>query len=329
MSVSIPRRIFLSLLACLLCLSCVGSLTACHKEMPKRLDGMYSSDTVSENSQGHENTNNVPSQTDSDTASSPDTDDISYPVPKFQAGSYDMTSSSTYEHLLLSGNEVKARITISQTYDYRIKLSVKKNGSMTAVYTFTRIRTSYEDSETYSTDTNNKKGRTDDNAVYYDLIGQSFTVNITKDCGLSVSGVNKIHQKYPDTAEIISNDNLGEVAADLFYPIDGDISVGRSWKRNQNSISDTYTVTKIRDGTAIINIKGGELAIPQPVTQNDITYTYRECAPLTGSVVIDLNNRMIQEQSSYQANSGDAEYNGTIYSFEEVSSSLCEITKAK
>ena len=88
-------------------------------------------------------------------------------------------------------------------------------------------------------------------------------------------------------------------------------------------------MTKIRDGTAIINIKGGELAIPQPVTQNDITYTYRECAPLTGSVVIDLNNRMIQEQSSYQANSGDAEYNGTIYSFEEVSSSLCEITKAK
>lgn len=329
MIVSISRRILVPALACVLCLSGVCGLTACQKEMPKRLDGLYASDTASEQSQSEQQALAASSGQEPDGTSSAAEDVKQYPVPPFQAGSYDMESAASYEHLLLSGNEVKARIAISQTYHYRIKLTVSKNGGMTAVYTFTRIRTGYEDSEIYTTDTNDKKGRTDDNAPYYDLIGQSFTVNITKDCKLSISGVDKIHRKYPDTADIISDDNLLEVAGDLFYPIDGDLSVGSAWQLDKGGIANTYTVSKIRDNTAVINIKGGKLAVPDPVTQNDITYTYRECAPLTGSVVMNLNNRMIQEQSSYQSNSGDAVYNGATYAFEEISSSLCEITKAK
>ncbi|MBQ5544699.1 MAG: hypothetical protein IIU00_03400 [Clostridia bacterium] len=312
-----PRRMVLAAFAWLMCLSCLLASVGCQKKMPGRLDGLYSSDTASDS----------PSDTQPDeTSSQSDTEKPAFPSPTFQAGSYDMESASTYEHLLLSGSEIRARIAISQTYNYRIKLTVSKNGNMTAVYTFTRIRTSYEDSQTDTTDTADKKGRTEENAPYYALIGQSFTVRVTKDYRLSISGVDKIHRKYPDTADIVTDENLLEVASDLFYPIEEELSVGSAWKRTQNGV--TYTVSKIREDNLLINIKGDKLPVPEPVIQNDITYTYRQCAPLSGSVVMNRHNRMIQEQSSYQSNTGDAAYNGAAYAFEEASSSLCSIVKA-
>ena len=316
-----PRRFLVPVLAGVLCLSTAWGLTGCQKKMPGRLDGLYSSDTASDGISSLHT-----SDTEDGTSSPSDAEKTACPVPPFQAGSYDMESAAAYEHLLLSGSEIRARIAISQTYNYRIRLTVSKNGNMTAVYTFTRIRTSYEDSQTYTTDTADKKGRTEENAPYYDLIGQSFTVRVSKDYRLSISGVDKIHQKYPDTADIVTDENLLEVASDLFYPIDGELSVGSAWKRTQNGV--TYTVSKIREDNLLINIKGDKLPVPEPVIQNDITYTYRQCAPLSGSVVMDRHNRMIQEQSSYQSNTGDAAYNGAAYAFEEVSSSLCSIVKA-
>ena len=318
-----PRRFLVPVLAGVLCLSTAWGLTGCQKKMPGRLDGLYSSDTASDGISSLHT-----SDTEDGTSSPSDAEKTACPVPPFQAGSYDMESAAAYEHLLLSGSEIRARIAISQTYNYRIRLTVSKNGNMTAVYTFTRIRTSYEDSQTYTTDTSDKKGRTEENAPYYDLIGQSFTVRVSKDYRLSISGVDKIHQKYPDTADIVTDENLLEVASDLFYPIEGELSVGSAWKRTQNGVTNTYTVSKIRDETVTVNIKGGKLTVPDPVTNNDITYTYRQCAPLSGSVVMDRHNRMIQEQSSYQSNTGDAAYNGAAYAFEEASSSLCSIVKA-
>jgi hypothetical protein len=318
-----PRRMVLAAFAWLMCLSCLLASVGCQKKMPGRLDGLYSSDTASDGISSLHT-----SDTEDGTSSPSDAEKTACPVPPFQAGSYDMESAAAYEHLLLSGSEIRARIAISQTYNYRIKLTVSKNGNMTAVYTFTRIRTGYEDSQTYTTDTADKKGRTEENAPYYDLIGQSFTVRVSKDYRLSISDVDKIHQKYPDTADIVTDENLLEVASDLFYPIEGELSVGSAWKRTQNGVTNTYTVSKIRDETVTVNIKGGKLTVPDPVTNNDITYTYRQCAPLSGSVVMDRHNRMIQEQSSYQSNTGDAAYNGAAYAFEEVSSSLCSIVKA-
>ncbi|MBQ1412824.1 MAG: hypothetical protein IIY93_06520, partial [Clostridia bacterium] len=204
-----PRRFLVPVLAGVLCLSTAWGLTGCQKKMPGRLDGLYSSDTASDGISSLHT-----SDTEDGTSSPSDAEKTACPVPPFQAGSYDMESAAAYEHLLLSGSEIRARIAISQTYNYRIRLTVSKNGNMTAVYTFTRIRTSYEDSQTYTTDTADKKGRTEENAPYYDLIGQSFTVRVSKDYRLSISGVDKIHQKYPDTADIVTDENLLEVASD-------------------------------------------------------------------------------------------------------------------
>lgn len=311
-------------------LICFGTLTACQKEMPKRLDGMYSSDTSSEGA-------NTDSGAESDTentesTASKDTDDTAgeekIAVPPFKAGSYVMDSSTSYEQMYYQGKSIVSRVSTTQTYTYGIKLSVKDSGAMTAVYTFQRIQTGYEGSQSYTMDTDDKSGRDEDTAVYYDLIGQSFTVNITPDFALTVKGVDKIHKNYPDTAELIDDDNMREVASDLFYRIEGPLSVGSAWQLNQSGIVNTYSVTKLNDKNMLVNIAGGKLDVPAPFTREEITYTYQACNALKGSLVITRDNRMVQEQSSYQSNTGTIEYSGTTYSFEETSSSLCTITKA-
>ena len=298
-------------------------LTACQKEMPTRLDGMYSSDVSQE-----ETDSNIANDTESD--ESDDTAAVEkIAVPPFTSGNYVMDSSTSYEQYFYQGSSIVSRILQTQTYTYHIRLSVKEDGDMTALYTFQRIQTSYEGSESYTMDTNDKSGRDEDTAMYYDLIGQSFTVNITPDFELSIKGVDQIHQDYPDTAELVNDSNLMEVASDLFYDIQGPLSVGSSWKLTQSSIGNTYRVTKVNNKNLLVNITGGKLAVPDPVTLDDITYTYQVCNPLKGSLVIDRGNRMVQEQSSYQNNTGQIDYNGATYSFEETSSSLCTITKAK
>lgn len=301
------------------------TLTSCQKEMPKRLDGMYSSDTSQEGAQADSDTESGESA-DTDADAVKEYEEVA--VPSFKAGNYVMDSSTGYEQMYYRGQSIVSRVSTTQTYTYAIKLSVKDNGSMTAVYTFQRIQTGYEGSETYTMDTNDKSGRNEDTAVYYDLIGQSFTVNVTSDYQLTVKGIDKIHQNYPDTAELVDEDNMREVASDLFYPIKGPLSVGSSWKLTQSGITNTYSVTKLNDKNILVNIEGGALDVPEPFTRDEITYTYQACNALKGSLVLTRDNRMVQEQSSYQSNSGEIQYNGTTYSFEETSSSLCTITKA-
>lgn len=305
-------------------LICFGTLTACQKEMPKRLDGMYSSDISQEETETVSNPENDTENDESNDTAAAET----FTVPTFKAGNYVMDSSTSYEQYYYQGANIVSRVVTTQTYTYHIRLSVKEDGSMTALYTFQRIQTGYESSESYTMDTNDKSGRDEDTAMYYDLIGQSFTVNITPDFELSITGVDKIHQDFPDTAELVNDSNLLEVASDLFYDIEAPLSVGSAWKLTQSSIGNTYRVTKVNNKNLLISITGDKLAIPDPVTMGDITYTYQACHPLKGSLVIDRSNRMIQEQSSYQNNTGQIDYNGAAYSFEETSSSLCTITNS-
>lgn len=320
----------LRLAAALTAFAFAAGLSACKKEMPKRLDGMYSSDGAhasSDTQSDADDAENTESEDTKDTEKNEQTEKIA--APKFKSGNYVMESSTSYDQIYYQGKSIFSRVAMSQTYTYNIKLSVKDNGSMTAVYTFKRVQTGYEGSETYTIDTNDKSGRDDDTAVYYDIIGQSFTVNVTSDFKLSVKGVDKIHKNYPDTVDLIDDDNMLEIAKDLFYNIDEPLSVGSSWKLTQSGVSNTYSVSKINDKNILVNIAGGALEVPEPFTSNEITYNYKACNALKGSLVINRDNRMIQEQSSYQSNSGEIEYSGTTYSFEETSSSLCEITKAE
>lgn len=305
--------------ACLICLCACGE-----DEMPKRLDGMYSSttsdDTAIETS----------SQGEQETSSADQEDSTEYTAPKFKSGNYVMESTTTQDQYIYSGKNVVAYVKLTQTYTYDIKLTVNKDSSMKAVYTFSRIQTSYEDSESETMDTNDASGNNDENKPYYDLIGQSFTVKVSKDYELSISGIDKINKKYPDTADIVGDDNMLEIAADLFYNIDSKLKIGTSWKMEQSGITNTYKVSSVTKNSFIIDIIGGKLEVPDSfTTDNGFTYNYSACEPLSGSLVMNQSNRMIQEQSSYQENNGTIEYSGTTYKFTESASSVCNISKAK
>lgn len=308
--------------ACMMCLCACGE-----EEMPKRLDGMYSSTASVDSDTAQDETS---SQQEQETSSVSEVDSKEYTAPKFKSGNYVMESTTTQDQYIYSGKNIVAFVKLTQTYTYNIKLTVNKDNSMKAVYTFSRIQTSYEDSESETMDTNDPSGNTDENKPYYDLIGQSFTVKISKDYKLSVSGIDKINEKYPDTADIVGDDNMLEIAADLFYNIDSKLKVGSSWKLEQSSITNTYKVSSVTKNSFIIDIIGGKLEVPESfTTDNGFTYNYSACEPLSGSLVINQSNRMIQEQSSYQENNGTIEYSGTTYKFTESASSVCNISKAK
>lgn len=301
---------------------------SCQKKMPGRLDGKYPEASVSsaadepvEDASGKENENNTASSTTGSKSKQ-------YPAPQFRSGVYTMESSSVNEQYFYSGKSVISYTRITQTYDYTIALTVKNNGSMSAVYTFNRIRTGYDtDDGSISTDTKDKSGRSDDNAVYYDIIGQSFTVIVSQDYKITVKGIDAIHRKYPYTSDIVTEENMREVAADLFYRIDGTIKQGSSWQLEQVGLTNTYTVSSVKDGSVYVNIKGRKLYLPKPYTSNGIKYTYKKREPLSGSLVISLDNRMIQEQTSYQENSGVIESENNKYTFTESAASMCNIKK--
>ncbi|MDD6395180.1 MAG: hypothetical protein PUB37_03235 [Firmicutes bacterium] len=312
---------FAALIAAMACIFCLCSCG--EEEMPKRLDGMYSSE-ASEDVGSDQDTSSR--QTSSDSPA----DTAEYSVPGFKSGNYTMSSTSTYEQYIYSGKSIVSMIKTSQTYTYSIKLTVNKNGSMSAVYKFARIQTSYEGSDTVTMDTNDKSGNTGENTPYYDLTGQSFTVNISSDFKLSISGIDKIHKKFPDTAEIISDDNMLEIAADLFYNISGKLKKGSSWKLEQSGITNTYKLSSVNKNSLMIDIIGGKLTVPDTfTTDSGFTYNYKACNSLSGSLMMNRANRMLQEQSSYQENNGTIEYSGNTYSFTEAVSSVCNISNAK
>lgn len=328
-------RFFIS--AAAVALLCLLLLTGCQKEMPGRLDGQYpdalssavASDEAAPDGASAEKDVSQGEEGEKPVSSAAEKEKKKTSAPKFRSGRYTMESSSVNEQYFYSGKSVISYTRMTQSYTYDIRLTVKGNGSMTAVYTFRRIRTGYETDEgAIATDTNQKNGRNEDNAVYYDLIGQSFTAHISKNYKITVKGIDAIHKKYPYTADVVTDDNMKEVASDLFYKIDGSLQQGSSWQLEQVGLKNTYTVSSIKEGNVYINIKGKQLEIPKPYSSDGIKYTYKKREPLSGSLVMALDNRMIQEQSSYQSNTGDAAYNGAAYAFEEVSSSLCSIVKA-
>ena len=307
--------------------ACVFCLSSCEKKMPGRLDGKYP-DVLSSSSVEQSVTESSEEKNEDMDTSSAENEAGEFSAPKFKSGSYLMESSSVNEQYYYSGKSVISFTRITQTYSYDIALTVKKSGAMTAVYTFDRIRTGYEtDDGSISSDTADKSGRNEDNAVYYDLIGQKFTVNVSKDYKITISGIDAIHKKYPYTADVVTAENMKEVASDLFYPIEAKLRQGSSWKLTQVGLTNTYAVTGVKDGGVYVNISGRKLDLPEPYTSGGIKYTYKKRQPLSGSLVMSLDNRMLQEQSSYQENSGVIESGEKKYTFTESAASVCNIKK--
>lgn len=332
MTHSLQVRIFSLILTAALLLP----LAACgEKNMPGRLDGKYASDGTVSSQTREEGTSSGETVDESSqtgksekTSSSSAADEKTYAAPPFRSGNYLMESSSVNEQYFYSGQSVVSYTRMTQTYNYGIQLTVKKDGSMTAVYTFNRIRTGYEtDDGSAATDTDEKNGRDEDNSVYYDLIGQRFTAVISKDFKITVKGIDAIHKKFPYTADIVKDENMKEVVSDLFYQIDGTIQRGSSWQLDQVGLKNTYTVSSFKNGSVYVNIRGTKLELPAPYTRNGVTYTYKKREPLSGSLVISMDNRMVQEQSSYQENSGEIESGSMKYTFTESAASICNIKK--
>ena len=171
-------RFFIS--AAAVALLCLLLLTGCQKEMPGRLDGQYpdalssavASDEAAPDGASAEKDVSQGEEGEKPVSSAAEKEKKKTSAPKFRSGRYTMESSSVNEQYFYSGKSVISYTRMTQSYTYDIRLTVKGNGSMTAVYTFRRIRTGYETDEgAIATDTNQKNGRNEDNAVYYDLIG--------------------------------------------------------------------------------------------------------------------------------------------------------------
>ena len=327
-------RFFIS--AAAVALLCLLLLTGCQKEMPGRLDGQYpdalssavASDEAAPDGASAEKDVSQGEEGEKPVSSAAEKEKKKTSAPKFRSGRYTMESSSVNEQYFYSGKSVISYTRMTQSYAYDIRLTVKGNGSMTAVYTFRRIRTGYETDEgAIATDTNQKNGRNEDNAVYYDLIGQSFTAHISKNYKITVKGIDAIHKKFPYTADVVTDDNMKEVVSDLFYRMEDSVGQGSSWQLKQVGLTNTYTVSSIKDGNLYINIKGKQLDLPEPYTSDGVIYTYKKREPLSGSLVMAQDNRMLQEQSSYQENSGVIESGDKKYTFTESAASICNIKK--
>ena len=319
------RVSFVSVLLCVCLALAVLPLASCEKEMPKRLDGMYASDGAA--ADGSSQQPDVSDEmTDADGAQ-PAAE--TFDGPRFQSGSYVMTASSVNEYKIYEGKSVVSYDKSSQIYTYGIKLTAQKSGAMKAVYTFRRIVLGYETQDGAQTaDTSDKKGKNEYTAVYYDLIGQSFTVEIAGDGTLSVKGIDALHEKIPDSATVVTEDNMREMAGDLFYPLDSRLQVGSSWQLTQGGIVNTYRVASRNDKQMFVDIAGGQLTLPEPYTQNDITYTYTSCDPLSGTLTVERSDRMIQEQSSYQEMKGTLQYGSRKLTFVRSVSSNAQIQRA-
>lgn len=300
------------------------SLTACGQKMPERLDGKYPT--------GAEG---VSSAAVSDAPSSqeepPEDDGAVWTSPKFRSGSYRMKSTTVGEQYYYSGKSLISYAKVTQTYEYDIRLTVRKNGSIKAAYTFRGILVESETQDGTSViDTSDSSGRDNDTAVYYDLIGQSFTAEITAKYAITLSGIDAIHRKYPYTADVVNDSNMKEVVSDLFYPLSKELKPGSTWSLTQVGMTNTYRVSGEKEGRLYINITGEQPELPEPFTDSDgMIWTYTRRDALSGNLVMDLTDRMIQEQSSYQENAGRIDYSGSTYTFTESAASVCTITKTK
>lgn len=308
-------------------LLCALPAAGCEKEMPGRLDGGLTSEQTA-----------VTSGTAGATGTTAPRGKA-FDTPRFAAGTYRMTASSVNETVFYQGQQIPFYEKTTQSYTYRITVTEEPDGAWKAQYTIERIMLRYDTKdETETVDTadtgksveerDERDQRDEFTSVYFDLIGQSFTADISRNGTVSLSGLDKIHRNVPDSADVIREDNMREVVSDVFYPLPDKLHTGDTWQLTQSGIVNTYGVSSTNSQSVFVDIVGGELALPAPYTENEITYTYTSCDPLSGTLTVNRDNRMIQEQASYQELKGKAVSGQITLTFKRSTTSSAQISPA-
>lgn len=269
------------------------------------------------------------SQTDV-TASAPADSSWSAAAPTFKTGRYSMVSANSTEQTL-NGTDGSAYTRSDQEYDYDLDITAGADGSIRCVYTFTRITWMYvENDQSYTFDTNNPDAKDSDTAMYYDLIGKSFAVSVDPAMNVTgITGVSEIIAAYPDTAQLISEDNLLAIAKDIFYSLPNTFAYRTSWNLNQAGIDTTFTLMQHRDGEFAADIVGAELPLPPDSYDQSTGFTtkYSEIGRLSGTLRMNDTDRAVQSFSYRQTSRGQLVSANASYDFDVVVSSSCRITR--
>ena len=247
----------------------------------------------------------MPAAGDNTNNQSPETGIVgSIPAPAFLAGSYEMRVINSGENTVEWAQGGTYSDSQSQTYTYLMEISHTETG-LSARFTFGRISWSVRQNGQIaaSMDTAKTEERNEENGLYYDLIGQSFTAAVDNQGNVSsISGVSEIIAAYPSAYQLISEKSLLSVAAEIFYPIPGVIGNGTSWQWG----STLYTADRTRDDLIGFLVSGAGQTPPPPEydAEYDTTMTTTDISSVQGVLWMNKNNRAVQEVSTAWKSSG-------------------------
>lgn len=267
--------------AVLLLLSSICTLAACNdpNDYPQRLDAVSSNSAQNAAATGFEG---------------------SFAAPPLRAGSYIMTTSQVSQVDYSIGSTSYLTITDEMQYHYALDVKKLDNG-YSAKFTFDRaVYTQSRSGEViYEFDTDDVSTRTEDVLAYFSLIGQSFTCKFDSDLNFkSISGVDKIHKAYPETAELTAESDLADLASEVIFALPEKIEYGSSFKTTQelaggSTITQTFTADKMRGER--IGFKVGsddEIALPADESSDGYYAHYTGASQFTGALWVSTNDRL-------------------------------------
>lgn len=294
-------------------------LAACSCSEPEYYERLDQSSTTTSVSQ----TDSVPTQTTA-------VQTWSLQAPRFLTGTYSMSSANSTVQTVAGGTG-GSYYRSDQEYNYDLAINVAADGSLTCVYTFTRVYWTYEvNDDSYVFDTNNSAGYNSDTAMYYDLIGCSFTVTVDAAMNVTgISGVSEIISAHPTTAALISEDNLLVMAKDVFYALPQTLGYKTSWNLNQSGVDTVFTLMQYKDGELGADIVGAEQVLPGDSYDASTGFTtrYSEIGRLSGTLRMNASDRAVQSFSYRQTSKGLLISENETYDFDVVVSSSCKITR--
>ncbi len=255
-------------------------------------------------------------------------------APAFKDGSYTMLSTVSSSEDYTDGNgKVMYSYTSTTKYCYRLDITRSESG-LTCRYTFSSIYGAVSDNGSLQVDidTTDPANRNDNTALYFDLIGQSFTVSVDNAGNITaIDGIDGIIAAKPSVGNLLDEASLLNMASDLFHPMPVSLSKGTSWTVSSYGMNNTYTANRLSAGRFGIDITGGEYTLPDPVTDSyGYTTTYTSVSPMTGTLNINQNDRAVQELTTRQRSEGtlsDEEGYGMYFSI--TSTNSCVINAAE
>ncbi len=257
-----------------------------------------------------------------------------FAAPSFKSGRYKMISSAINAEDYHDGaGSTLYSYSSSTKYEYLLDLTADSDG-IECRYTFAGIYGSTNDNGTTAVELNtaDPEAYNDALAPFYDLIGKSFTVTANADCtDVVISGIDELLAEVPGAANLIDGDTMLSMAKDIFYQMPSTFTDGTEWKVNSYGLNNVYSVKKLDRGYFNISITGDQPTLPADTTDgNGFVTSYDSSSPLSGTLIVDQNNRAVQELSTYQRYNGSiSDDSGYGYFFTITASTSCSVTPAE